>query len=305
MNALVGYTGFVGSNLYAAGSFDAAYNSKNIQEAYGTKPDLLVYAGVRAEKYLANSFPEKDRELIEQARENIERIRPRKIVLISTIDVLKSPCGADENTPVCTDALQPYGYDRYLLEAWVRQYDPEALIVRLPGLFGKNLKKNFIYDIIHVIPFMLKENKMLELAAACPEIMDYYELQDNGFFRLKPLGEEKKAHVKGLFEGLGFSAVNFTDSRSVFQFYDLRRLWADLQTALQSGIRLLHTAVEPVSAAELYRYVTGRDFCNELPGAPAYYDFRTIHAELFHGKNGYLCDKNAVMQSVKEVMDQL
>ena len=74
MKVLVGYTGFVGSNIYAAGRFDAVYNSKNIKEAYGTKPDLLVYAGLRAEKYLANNAPEKDMELIVQAEENISKI---------------------------------------------------------------------------------------------------------------------------------------------------------------------------------------------------------------------------------------
>ncbi len=58
MKALVGYTGFVGSNLYAAGHFDAVYNSKNIEESHGTNPDLLIYAGLRAEKYLANNDPE-------------------------------------------------------------------------------------------------------------------------------------------------------------------------------------------------------------------------------------------------------
>lgn len=67
MKALVGYTGFVGSNIYAEGTFDVAYNSKNIEEAYGTNPDLLIYAGLRAEKYLANNAPEKDMELIFQA----------------------------------------------------------------------------------------------------------------------------------------------------------------------------------------------------------------------------------------------
>ena len=72
MNALVGYTGFVGSNLYTAGHFDAVYNSKNIGEAYDTKPELLIYAGMRAEKYLANHVPEKDLELIVQA----EKISP-------------------------------------------------------------------------------------------------------------------------------------------------------------------------------------------------------------------------------------
>ena len=60
MNALVGYTGFVGSNLYTQGKFDCVYNSKNITEAFETYPDLLVYAGLRAEKYLANQAPEKD-----------------------------------------------------------------------------------------------------------------------------------------------------------------------------------------------------------------------------------------------------
>ena len=62
MNALVGYTGFVGSNIYASGEFDSVYNSKNIESAVGTGPDLLVYAGVRAEKFLANNAPEKDLE---------------------------------------------------------------------------------------------------------------------------------------------------------------------------------------------------------------------------------------------------
>ena len=89
MKALVGYTGFVGSNICeAAGNdIDALYNSRNIAEAYGTNPDLLIYAGLRAEKYLANNAPEKDLELIFQAERNIEKIDPKKLVLISTIDI--------------------------------------------------------------------------------------------------------------------------------------------------------------------------------------------------------------------------
>ena len=121
MKALVGYTGFVGSNIYAAGDFDAVYNSKNIEDAFGTNPDLLVYAGLRAEKYLANNFPEKDMELIYQAQENITKIGPKKLVLISTIDVFKNPNGADENTEIDTDNLHAYGLNRYRLEQWVRK----------------------------------------------------------------------------------------------------------------------------------------------------------------------------------------
>ena len=96
MKAIVGYTGFVGSNLTASGDFDAKYNSGNIREAFGTKPDLLVYSGLRAEKYLANNDPEKDMELIYQAEENISKISPKHLVLISTIDV-ESPIYIIEN----------------------------------------------------------------------------------------------------------------------------------------------------------------------------------------------------------------
>ena len=37
--------------------------------------------------------------------------------------------------------------------------------------------------------------------------------------------------LKIIFKELGFSALNFTDSRSRYQFYYLRNLWADINTA--------------------------------------------------------------------------
>ena len=295
---LVGYTGFVGSNIYAAGKIDAAYNSKNIQEAYGICPDLLIYAGLRAEKYLANNAPEKDMELIRQAEENITKINPKKLVLISTIDVFKVPKNVDENSVIDTENLHPYGYNRYQLELWVRENYPDALIIRLPGLFGKNIKKNFIYDYINVIPFMLKETKFDELAAKDPELKKYYQLQDNGFYKVNVSDDEREG-LKNRFRALGFSALNFTDSRSVYQFYNLGRLWNDIQTALNAGITLWHPATEPVSAGEVYEYLTGEKFVNELGGVPADYDYKTIHAELFNGENGYIELKNSIMSSIR------
>ena len=298
MNALVGYTGFVGSNLYEAGEFDAVYNSKNIQEAFGTNPDLLVYAGLRAEKYLANNEPKKDLEQIRIAENNILRINPKKLVLISTIDVFKKPSGVDENSVIETDGLHAYGYNRYLLECWVRENYPDALIIRLPGLFGKNIKKNFIYDFINVIPFMLKEDKYLELSQKNPEIMNYYIKQDNGLYKVSVKDEEREG-LKNMFKESGFSALNFTDSRSRYQFYYLRNLWADINTALKAGIKLWHPATEPVSAEELYKYLTGEEFVNELDGIPADYDYRTIHDAAFGGSSGYISDKAKVLKDIK------
>lgn len=300
--ALVGYTGFVGSNIYVAGKIDASYNSKNIEKAYGTCPDLLIYAGLRAEKYLANNAPEKDMELIRQAEENITKINPKKLVLISTIDVFKIPKDVDENSVIDTENLHPYGYNRYQLELWARENYPDALIIRLPGLFGKNIKKNFIYDYINVIPFMLKGGKFEELTVKDPELMKYYQLQDNGFYKVKVSDDEREG-LKERFLALGFSALNFTDSRSIYQFYNLGRLWNDIQTALKAGITLWHPATEPVSAGEVYEYLTGEKFENELDGVPADYDYKTLYAEKFGGADGYVCNKDSVLKDIEKFIE--
>lgn len=97
-----------------------------------------------------------------------------------------------------------------------------------------------------------------------------------------------------------YSALNFTDSRSVYQFYNLGRLWNDIQTVLREDIKLWHPATEPVSAAEIYKYLSGEEFVNELGGTPANYDYKTVHAEIFGGKNGYICDKGQILSEIKE-----
>lgn len=302
MKAIVGYTGFVGSNLTEAGDFDAKYNSSNIEDAYGTSPDLLVYSGLRAEKYLANHDPEKDLLMIKDAENNIIKIAPRKLILISTIDVFKTPSGVDETSKIDDSGLSAYGYHRYLLECRVREKFPDALIIRLPGLFGKNIKKNFIYDFINVIPFMLNEKKFLELSEKQPELLKYYDKQENGFYKVNVSGPEKE-RLKDMFRSLGFSALNFTDSRSRFQFYNLGNMWADMNTALEAGLTLWHPATEPVSAGELYTYLTGEKFENILAAAPSDYDYRTIYDTVFGGKNGYICDKATVLREIREFVE--
>ena len=299
MNVLVGHTGFVGNNLYRYGSFDLGVNSGSVREAYGTKPDLCVYAGLRAEKYLANQQPEKDWQMIEQAKENIRMIKPQKLVLISTIDVFKSPLAVYEDSAIDMDGLQPYGYNRRVLENWVRENYPEALIVRLPGLFGEGIKKNFIYDIINVIPFMLSETKMGELSSQEAAIEEYYEIQDNGFWKCRNLNEGEKNALRNILSRVNFSALQFTDSRSEFQFYPLKRLWSDIKIALENKIELLHTATEPISAGEIYKFLYGREFMNETAGVPAKYDYRTRYSGLYKRDGGYIMGKEEVLLEIQ------
>lgn len=297
-SSLVGYTGFVGSNLVRSHEFSLKYNSKNIEQAFETKPDLLVYAGVRAEKFLANHNPEQDLKLIENAFENIQRIQPKKLVLISTVDVYKDPIGVDEDSPIKTEGLQQYGANRLFLEQKVHDKWPKALIVRLPGLFGENIKKNFIFDFIHIIPTMLKTEKFMELSDKESLLKDYYFQQDNSFYRCRALSNNEEKTLKGIFGHLGFSALNFTDSRAVFQFYGLHHLWSHIEKALVNDLSVLNLATEPIEIGDLYQQLTGKVFENYLLQISPCYDFRTKYDSLYDGKNGYIFDKHTVVDEI-------
>ena len=146
--ALIGYTGFVGSNIDRQHRFDDRYNSKNITEIEGKEYDLVVSAANRAEMWRINQEPEVDRAEIEEFIGHISKAKIKKLVLISTIGVYKNPNGATEDTPIETDGLLPYGVNRYHLEEFCRA-NFDTTIIRLPGLFGEGLKKNVIFDLLH------------------------------------------------------------------------------------------------------------------------------------------------------------
>lgn len=304
ITSLVGYTGFVGSNLVDKYQFTNMYNSKNIEEAYGTKPDLLIYAGVSAEKFLANQFPNKDFEIVEKALKNIKKIDPKQVVLISTIDVYKTPIDVNEDTKIDIKGLQPYGLNRYYLEEWVENEFPNTLIIRLPGLFGKNIKKNFIYDMIHLIPKMLNENKYNELNSIDSTIKKFYDLQVNGFYKCRDLSEEERKVLKNYFKNVGFSALNFTDSRGSFQFYNLEHLWEHLTIALDAGIHKLNIATEPVTIHEIYKAIRNQEFFNEISPIIPNYDYKTKYAETFQGNNGYIFSKSQVLKDIKKFVEE-
>jgi hypothetical protein len=148
-SALFGYTGFVGGNLSAAHQFDELYNSANALGSRGKEYETVVFAAARAEKWRINQDPESDLRHIEELETLVSGVTARRFVLISTVDVHRTPVRVDERTQVDTNMLSPYGLHRYRLEQFVRDRHPESLIVRLPGLFGPGLKKNVIFDLLH------------------------------------------------------------------------------------------------------------------------------------------------------------
>ncbi len=148
-NALIGFSGFVGSTLLKQAHFSELYRSTNIHEIENREFDVVMCAGAPAQKWIANRDPVDDRKKIDSLIDHLRTIKCKTFILISTVDVFKEPIGVDESTPVEEIGLHAYGLHRRLLEKFVDQHFSSCLIVRLPGLVGPGLRKNVIFDFLN------------------------------------------------------------------------------------------------------------------------------------------------------------
>ena len=147
-NALIGSSGFVGGSLLAQTSFDDLYRSTNIEEIAGRKYDLLVCAGAPAAKWKANQAPAEDLANLQRLMIALETVQAETAILISTVDVYHRPVEVDESTAVDPEKADAYGKHRFYLEEYFQKHFRRIFRVRLPGLFGRGLRKNFLFDLL-------------------------------------------------------------------------------------------------------------------------------------------------------------
>jgi sugar phosphate isomerase/epimerase len=155
-SGIIGYTGFVGSNLCNENHFTYTYNTKNISEITGVHFDILYIAACPAEKWRANKFPEKDAIAIKSLTDSIKSCTADKVILISTIDVYNLGDGdhtknEDTDVGIGIENHHTYGRNRLLFEKSMLEYfgAEQLYIIRLPALFSHGLKKNYLYDLLH------------------------------------------------------------------------------------------------------------------------------------------------------------
>jgi nucleoside-diphosphate-sugar epimerase len=248
-NALVGHTGLVGTTLKRQTAFDELYNSSNVEALANRHFELLVCAAAPAEKWKANADPAQDLANLARLQAALGSATADRVVLISTVDVYPSPIDVDEHTAIAADGAQAYGRHRLALERFATErFDTH--VVRLPGLFGRGLKKNVIYDMLH---------------------------------------------------GKSLAGVH---ADSTFQFYDLSNLWRDIGVALDAGIRLLNVASEPTSVRDTLAAGFDVDFDNRPAGAsPMRYRMRSVHADRFGGRDGFLYDRAQILGAVRAFAD--
>ena len=147
--ALIGYTGFIGSNLLNFNKNIIKYNSKNIDKIKNKKFDIVICAGTSSKIWLSKKKPIEDKRKIENLIDNLQTVKTKKFVLISTSEVYGKKKNCLETTQKLQNINTNYGLNRLTLENFVEKKFQNNFIIRLPIVYGKNFSKNCIYDLIN------------------------------------------------------------------------------------------------------------------------------------------------------------
>jgi hypothetical protein len=293
-DALIGKTGFVGGNLARQHAFSASFSRSDIHSSVGHSYSTVVCAAAPGSMFAANRDPDGDAASVDAVISALSRIRAKRLVLISTIAVLKRFDGQQDEDTNSFETEKPYGVNRRRLEVFCTERFESALIIRLPALFGPGLRKNFIFDILNPIPAMLSIERLARALDALPselrQSMASLYLQDEAR-RLMVLDRERvealpeRLRLEAALVRAGHSAREFTHPDSSFQFYDINALWNDIKLAMAARLHILHIAPEPLRAGDVHLALTGLDMPNNT--APVHHeDLRTRHAKLW-GRDGF------------------
>lgn len=235
--ALIGATGFVGSNLRNQHPFDDFFRRADIHEISRQPYSMAVCAGAPGVKWKANADPDGDRQAIERLTDALRNAHISTLVLISTIDVYPHPCGVNEASPIDPSANHPYGRHRYQLETFVRDTFANHLIVRLPALFGPGIKKNVIFD--------LMENNQTE------KINPLAQFQ---YYCLDWLWNDlAKALALGL-KTLNLSTTPIRTSEIVSTFFPQRKVAPPQEPAAHYDMQSIHGSLWPETGKNGYLY---------------------------------------------------
>lgn len=158
---------------------------------------------------------------------------------------------------------------------------------------------------VYPAPRGVDEGTMIEPMFQEPYGKNRYELERRAGFRFPRV---LSVRLPGLFSpGLKKNAIydlmhgNQVDKihpEARYQFYNLCRLWSDIETAMEAGLSVVNLATEPVTMREVARVAFSHAFASAPGGLPASYDIRTKHAELFGGRGCYLESKAEVLSGI-------
>lgn len=306
MDGLIGHTGFVGGHLRDQHSFPACFNTSNIDQIGDTAFDTLVCAAAPGSMFAANRAPDEDRAQIAALMQRLSRATARRFILISSIAVLARFNGQDDETSTAFQQDLAYGRHRRELEVFCQNHFPDCLIVRLPALFGRGLRKNFMFDLLNPVPSMLTDDRFNHATAALqglsravlPEVYSLDQARGMWVLDRARLAQDPRAPALAAdLDAMSMTALQFHHPETTYQFYDMTRIWGDIGRALAAGLDSIHLATEPLGTARIHQHLLERPM-PETPARVHLEDMHTRHASLWSRSGPYIAD-------AAEVLDRL
>jgi len=149
MNCLIGYTGFVGSNILKNSKiiFHELYNTKNI-ENIGTEYDIIVFSGFTGNVGYANTNHQKDHDNLVFFMNKFKNIKCKLFILISSINVYPILNSKKTENEIIERSIDFYGKHRLHFENFIMKTYKNYSIIRLPSIYGNNMKKGILYDLL-------------------------------------------------------------------------------------------------------------------------------------------------------------
>jgi hypothetical protein len=308
---LIGGTGFVGRTLVQDIPFSRTYNSRSIDGIAGEHFDTVICAGAPATMWAANANPKADLDNLRRLTSSLSTAKIGRLILISTIAVFDDPSAGYTESNARYETVKAYGRNRRELEVHaLERYN--AVVLRLPALFGSGLKKNFVFDILNPVPSLIKPDKFAHVRAALTQddlglVNTFFAFDANfAMHKLDRAGLEASGRRRELelaLERIGFLASSFTNSDSHYQYYNLSNLRRDIEVSAAHDLAIVNICSEPWRAGDLHAELVGTSFTNTGPPVVRE-DVHTEHAGAFDRPGPYLYDRAEVLRDLQSFVTE-
>lgn len=146
MIGIIGSNGFVGSSVLRALKSDdiVLIDRSNIDLCSSYDYSTLFICAGEPRKWFVNSNIKVATKTMVELYSIISRFRARKVIYFSSIDVYNVDFTVNDGY-----SIEPYGVTKLVLEELITKIFENCVIVRLGALFGKGLKKNFLFDLLN------------------------------------------------------------------------------------------------------------------------------------------------------------
>lgn len=305
---LIGYTGTIGSALTQQTKFFHKFNTKNISKIKNNKYDLVICCAANGSMIKANKKPKEDLQRIKKLLNDIKNIKSKYFFLVSTIQIFKNVNHKNYETSKKYNDNIPYGKNRLYLEKMCKKKFENFFVIRLPSIFDKHIKKNFLYDLKNPLPNFFVKKKFKKLLKNTKD--DYLitlitkAYREEGIFHVlnkKKLNVLELNILKDHVLNLNLHAASLTNKDSSFQYYFLGNLWKDIEIMLKNNIKVLNASCYPLKASFIHKLFTGKSMKNnqsKIYNA----QMRSLHSHLWgNKKKTFLYKRKDTISQIKKI----